>query len=270
MRISVYIDGFNYYHSIKNYAKLNKDKNVDEKKLKWLDYKKLVVQSLLKENEQNAEINVNFYTAINEFMSVDSQERHKIYLSALEQSGINVIKGYFKLRKTFLNGHLKCNQCSNITKITRNQIIKPVKISCCNNPTCNFEFDFSSLNYFERPEEKKTDVKIALDITNDFNMNNFDKAFLFSSDSDFIPVFEHIAKNNNDNKEFVLVAPATKFSYKKQLFCNKRLKYLKQDASEFVYKTTNYDNLIKKYRQSKIAVHRLKLGCLENYQFPLD
>lgn len=105
MRVRVYIDGFNLYHSV--------DELKDDK-LKWLDVRKLAAQFL----RPNEEIDkVLFFTALPTYLireardQVKSQKaaekiaRHRLYIKALEACGTEVNPGTFKAKPA------KCYKC---------------------------------------------------------------------------------------------------------------------------------------------------------------
>lgn len=95
-RIAVYIDGFNYYYAILNHMR----ENPSYTSMKWLDYRALVETHILKKiSYDRTALIINFYTAINGYRGKDSQQRHNIYMNALRAKDINIIKGYYKLRR---------------------------------------------------------------------------------------------------------------------------------------------------------------------------
>jgi len=103
------IDGFNFYHSIKN---LSRD-------LRWFDYDRYCRHFLKPGDSLHG---ISYFTAL-AFWRPNSVIRHKVFIEACKEKGINVILGKFK---------------------TKN-------VSC---PKC--------LQCFTRHEEKATDVNIAL------------------------------------------------------------------------------------------------------------
>lgn len=145
-RVSFYVDGFNIYHRLKDYQKRT------GVCYNWLDYKSLC-RSLLKETEELGD--VYFFTAISNDFGEDSVRRHNQYITALEATGVKVIKGYF------------------IKKETR-----------CRVKDCHY----SGYRMFEDREEKQTDVNISLQLLKDAILDRYDKCFLMSGDNDFAPV----------------------------------------------------------------------------------
>ncbi len=96
VRVNVYIDGFNVYHRLDDYAKAT-DCN-----LKWLDYYNLLASLA---NNQRSLNKVYFFTAIDTRRSQDVIDRHNTYLSALESTGINIVAGTFKYKQK------SCHNC---------------------------------------------------------------------------------------------------------------------------------------------------------------
>lgn len=160
IRVSFYIDGFNLYHKIDEYYRKT---NIC---YKWLNYKSLLF-SLLHPSEVLQDI--YFFTATPTCKGIQSEEkrhikeksieRHNKYITALNNICIKVVSG------NFLNKSLTC------------------KVRGCN---------FSGEKIFFKPEEKKTDVNLAINMVLDARNNRFDKGYLVSSDSDFVPALEMV------------------------------------------------------------------------------
>ncbi len=171
-KVNFYIDGFNFYHPLDEYQKR---KNLC---LKWLDYKSLC-SSFILENEQIG--NIYFFTAIRKDYKQNNPskyERHKIYIKALQAQGIIVIEG------RFLKKHRKIQcQVSN----------------CLNKENTKFDRTFD----ITIREEKRTDVSIACYLIKDAFLNQFDKAFIFSADTDLIPAIQ-IVREYFDNKKTIV------------------------------------------------------------------
>ena len=89
MRVCFYIDGYNVYHRIKEYhEKWGKN-------YRWLDYRKFLSQ-FLKDNHHLA--GITFFTAYPEEWEEGMQERHKTFINALRETGVEVVSGYFAKR----------------------------------------------------------------------------------------------------------------------------------------------------------------------------
>ena len=133
------IDGFNLYHSLTNRFK----------KYKWLDLNKLCTMFLL---PQEKLIQIYYFSAICTWNN-DKAKRHKVYIRALENTGIKAVLGKFK----------------------------KVKRSC---RLCNRQY--------ETYEEKRTDVSIGIKLLSLAYQDAFDKAYIVSADSDLVPAIEEV------------------------------------------------------------------------------
>jgi uncharacterized LabA/DUF88 family protein len=164
LRVSFYIDGFNIYHRLKDYQRKT------GKIYNWLDYKKLCL-SFLRKNETLADI--YFFTAVSDEFGAESVVRHNKYITALEWQGIKIISGYFSKKK------------------------KKCRVENC---------DYKGSKYFRDREEKQTDVNIALQIIKDAIQNKYDRCFLLSGDNDFAPVLKTVMEIY-PNKQAGLITP---------------------------------------------------------------
>lgn len=127
---------------------------------KWLNYRSLF-KSLITSNEQISDI--YFFTSISEYHPRSAQIRHLVYIKALKSEDIIIVKGNF--------------------------ISKPIE---CRVKNCNYR----GKKIFIKLEEKKTDVNIAIYMTRDAYLNKYDKCFLMSADSDFVPIFNAVKEKN--------------------------------------------------------------------------
>lgn len=150
-RVLVLIDGFNYYHKLKEYqTKYNKC-------VKWLNYRSLT-ESWLSEDDDKESIQIFYFSAIATWRGAESVTRHKTYIKALENEGIIPVYGEFKQKKT--------HRCKNGEK--------------CTNCTC--EPDKKKLI---RHEEKNSDVNLAITLVEKSLKKEYDKCFILSADNDF-------------------------------------------------------------------------------------
>lgn len=154
-RVSAYIDGFNLYHALKKFG---------DNRVKWLDLQKLVHRLISLKTDKIT--SVYYFSAYAHWLP-HSMGRHREYVKALRQTGVNVVLGHFK------NKSRKCYQC-NTTWIAH--------------------------------EEKETDVSIGITLLNDAYKNRFDKALLITRDSDLMPVVR-LVRCEFPNLEIVAVAP---------------------------------------------------------------
>lgn len=251
--VAVLIDGFNFYHAICKHME-----NVDyPRNLKWLDYDSLMRNVLLKDRPFD-KLKINFYTAINTFKYDNngnphrSIQNHKIYTKALKSKGIDVIEGKFKFRDEPLNTYAICNQCKHEQFIHKFEIKFPKDVYCVK---CSNQIYSEDLRCLKKVEEKKTDVKIAIDLINIARDGEYNKIFLFSTDSDYIPAAEYIQKKC-PNVKLILVAPSDKIQ---KIKCNPKTNKL-ENKSSFIYNTSEFKNL-------GVSVVRLRLSKLINCLF---
>lgn len=154
-KICIYIDGYNLYHAIK---KLNNDR------LKWLDLKTLMNNFI---DPNNDDVMGIYYFSAYATWNNEWHQRHKLYVKALEDSGVHIIMGNFKNKKRY------CDSCGYVG------IGK---------------------------EEKETDVNIAIKLLDDAYQNKFDKAILVSQDSDLLPSIK-LTKQRFPNKIIKIITP---------------------------------------------------------------
>lgn len=91
-RVSVYVDGFNLYHSIDG---------IGENHLKWLNLWSLS-ETLVRQNE--AVSAVKYFSAYAKWRA-NSYRRHQRYVAALQACGVEFIEGRFKEK------HMECKEC---------------------------------------------------------------------------------------------------------------------------------------------------------------
>ncbi len=135
-RVIFLIDGFNLYHAIKT---------LRSNHLKWLDLSTLCQNFAPSPHFSIEDI---YYFSAKATWLPDAFLRHKIYLTALESTGVIPVLGKFKEKDR------DCNNCNSSWKAH---------------------------------EEKETDVNIALHILDLAYQDNFDRAVIISADSDFSP-----------------------------------------------------------------------------------
>ncbi|MGI9417488.1 MAG: NYN domain-containing protein [Geminicoccaceae bacterium] len=96
----------------------------------------------------------------------DSMLRHRAYVEALQTTGVECIMGRFKHR------NVHCHACG---------------------------------NRWKHPEEKETDVHIAVRIVDDAYQDSFDVCYLISGDTDLVPAIK-ILRKQFPTKEFVTLS----------------------------------------------------------------
>ncbi len=141
VRIAFYIDGFNLYHVIEKYCP----------HCKWLDLQKMV-HSIVSSSAKISR--VCYFTALANW-KLDGVARHRVYISALNTTGVHVVCGRFKEKERY------CWKCKSV---------------------------------YNAHEEKQTDVNIALQMLEDAIDDRFDEAILVSGDTDFVPILRTIKR----------------------------------------------------------------------------
>jgi len=135
-RVAAFIDGFNLYHSLVNNGCTH---------LKWLDYRSLASAFILPSKERL--VKVIYFSALTPW-DREKMNRHRLYIRALESSGVEIVFGKFK------------------------EVTRKCRADCCKT--------------YKTFEEKETDVNIAVTMLLEAASDTFDKALLFSGDSDMI------------------------------------------------------------------------------------
>lgn len=163
-RASFFIDGFNLYHGMDE---------IGDNRIKWVDLKALCA-SFLRGSDQLAD--VYYFTALNTW---DAQKRHRHleYVTALEATGVTVVKGAWDNKPKF---------CWEQQRSCRNR------------------------------SEKRTDVGIAVTLIADGFESRFDKAFLVSADSDHVPLAERFHRSL-PTKRLFLIAPPNRLNQARDL-----------------------------------------------------
>jgi len=153
-RASFYVDGFNLYHALHN---------LNQPHLKWLSLWKLANRLIPSQTEQLE--SVLYFSALSTHLP-EKLIRHRQYIEALKQSGVECVMGRFRPY------NVVCYQCQ---------------------PT------------WQDAEEKETDGNIAVRMLDDAYQDRFDVCYLISGDSDLAPAFRAI-KRAFPSKELVTVS----------------------------------------------------------------
>jgi len=172
-KVSFFIDGFNVYHSLKDeYDIINgingRYKHYKYRKYLWLDFHTLS-QRFTRKGDTLGDV---FYFSALAFWKPDSVKRHKLFISALESRGINIILGKFKEKDRF------CNNCK---------------------------------AYFKAHEEKQTDVNIGLYLLKEAFGNSYDTAIILTNDTDLIPAIK-VVKGSFPHKKIGVLFPIGRWS----------------------------------------------------------
>lgn len=137
-------------------------------KWKWLNLEKLF--NYLRPDDDI--IKIKYFTAL---INNPPKKKQNDYISALlTLSNVEIILGKFKLK------HVKC-------------LIKK----------CNYKGN----KFFKMPEEKRTDVNIALHMLNDINNEDVERMILVSGDSDLVPAIKMV-KSIKPEIDIIVYVPA--------------------------------------------------------------
>lgn len=121
---------------------------------------------LIPKNDEEV-VSVKYFSALAHIRGLASVKRHETYIAALKSEGVECVLGRFK-------GQLRhCRNCG---------------------------------NNWKHPEEKETDVNIAIHMIADGYDNIYDVCYLISADTDLVPPLQMI-KSKLPQKEIVAVSP---------------------------------------------------------------
>lgn len=99
IRVACYVDGFNVYHAIDDMSRATRG---ELNHLKWLDLRKLM--TIFTDPAVHNIVSVKYFSA---YATWKPQQcaRHKVYVAALENTGVDIILGQFKEKQVF------CKNC---------------------------------------------------------------------------------------------------------------------------------------------------------------
>ncbi len=143
-------------------------------------------------------INKIYYFTALAMWDVNKVNKHKKLIKALELEGVKPIYGKFKMRDK------KCPNCKTI---------------------------------FKRPEEKQTDVNIAIQLLKSAMENEYDKAIIISGDSDLIPSVEAI-KTSFPVKKIGVVIPRNRRAKELVDICDFHMKLKEKHLASCVFPET--------------------------------
>jgi len=196
-KVSVYIDGFNFYYGIKRQKQIDTEWN----KFYWIDFVKLFANFLGKNQVLSK---VVYFTAIP--LNKDKSIRQGALLNAnklINNNKFEIIKGKYADR------HIICPFCKG---------------------------DIS------KPEEKRTDVNIAIKIIEDCISNNTDIISLVSADSDLVPLIEFIEKYF-PNKKIRIYYPPSSYSFNiKNNITSKKRKIIELRKNKHYFRNSIMDD----------------------------
>jgi len=154
----------------------------------------VTLSSKLLKPEQNL-VKTKYFTS---FISVppDKQRRQKTFIEALETlPEIQIFYGKYQ------SNDVKCTKCENV---------------------------------MFKPNEKMTDVNIAVEMLTDAFLNKFDVAILISADSDLTGPIMKI-RNLFPDKQVIVAFPPERFSYELQKFANATFIIGRKKLSESIF-----------------------------------
>lgn len=120
---------------------------------------------------------IYYFSAVPTHLGFDKTSRHNLYIKALESVGVTPILGNFKRKK----------------------------------PTCKI-----CHRQYDAYEEKESDINIAISMLKDAFLDNFDRAFLITADTDLVSTIQMI-KANFPSKTIVLLPPPKRDRYAHEL-----------------------------------------------------
>lgn len=121
-------------------------------------------------------VNVYYFTAYATWLQ-DSFTRHQTYVKALSEYDVTTKRGHFKSKD------VSCRKCG-------------VK--------------------WKTREEKESDVNIAIYLLNEAHLDNYDKAFVISADSDLVPAIE-LVKKTFPKKEITVLTPPNRYQIAREI-----------------------------------------------------
>lgn len=160
-RVSCFVDGFNLYHALHELRAPH---------LKWLDLWRLMERYATQPHQKVT--NVYYFSAFATWLPA-AYQRHRVYVRALQATGVEPIMGQFKEKDR------ECKSCKR-TWIAH--------------------------------EEKETDVNIGLWMLNEAYKGTFDHAFLVTNDSDLTSVVRMIRKEFPRKRIRIITPPGRRTS----------------------------------------------------------
>ena len=162
-RVIAYVDGFNLYHAVKKY---------NPKKINlWALFEELI-------KPEEVLVGVKYFSAYAHHRGSSTVQSHRAYVSQLEATGVEVIRGQFKKKQA------GCKACG---------------------------------AKWEAHEEKETDLNIGLHLLADATDNKYDRAYLVSADSDLVAAVNMVRNRHNDKKGILIIKPPGRHTHGREL-----------------------------------------------------
>lgn len=176
-RVVVFVDGFNLYHAIDDLSR-------DPVSRRWVSNKHYLKwlnlwslgQALAHPNHDEL-VGAYYFSAYAGWLDNGTQERHRAYVTALRSAGVQTVMGTFKK---------KPRQC----------------------PSCKHKWDGH--------EEKESDVNLAIHLVQLASSGAYDKAIIFTADTDLAPAIRMV-RGNFPAKEIVVAIPERRLNRSKAL-----------------------------------------------------
>jgi len=180
-RVSFFIDGFNFYHSLNDPKYENHPQYPDGtpkyRKYLWLDYATFLARYL---RQQDTVADIFYFSAYAYHRSRRSIKTHQQLVSAWTSTGVTAVMGNFKEKDRY------CTNCQSDYKAN---------------------------------EEKETDVNIAIYLINEAHKDTFDTAMLVTNDTDLVPAIRMLRSEHPQKKVGVLF-PLDRWSSELQQVCH--------------------------------------------------
>ncbi len=176
-RVVVFVDGFNLYHAIDDL-----DRNATTKRhtnaKHYLTWLDILSLSKALIHPKNDELVGGYYfSAYAGWINQDAQERHRDYVAALKSTGVIPVMGTFKKKPR-------------------------------NCPNCKHQWDGH--------EEKESDVNLAVFLVKLAYEDAFDKAIIFTADTDLAPAIR-LVREAFPKKEIRVAIPEMRLNRSKAL-----------------------------------------------------
>lgn len=175
-RVIAFIDGFNLYHALDvSIPSRNPGPDREPYEMPYHRYKWLDLQKLCSCFLTRGEklVDTYYFTSLATW-SQEKMERHTPYIQAVNLTGVHTVYGAFKEKDVF------CKSCKTL---------------------------------FQKYEEKRTDVNIAIHLLGLAQSSAYDRALLVTGDSDLIPAVEWISAHHPEKRISVIIPigrPVTK------------------------------------------------------------
>jgi uncharacterized LabA/DUF88 family protein len=202
-RVIAYYDGSNFYHlALDNYG------------LTGFDFS-MVTHALLRSNEKL--LKIKFFTApVNRQEDAYAYSEQQKFFSCISKNPMIELKLGKLVTRNLRQVWVSCPHC-HITAISTD----------ANCSKCGWTIDLTNV---KRTIEKGVDVNLAITMMLDAINNEFDTAFLMSSDADFKPVIEYII--NTLHKKVVYCHFPNPFTGDLITACNKNTILIKKEILE--------------------------------------